>query len=129
MTPFSSVAMLEKLALLSIALCKAPVISNASWRRTSVTPSALPISSATRGPFPVSDIADFPEKRAAIRTGTALVGPATKEFDLQIRYQPCLCGGSEDSHSSFGRRLCAGAQSRQPFSWQPNRNLTAGIWL
>ena len=30
MTPFSSVAMLEKLALLKIAFCKAPALSNAS---------------------------------------------------------------------------------------------------
>ena len=37
-TPFASVAMLEKLALLKIALCRAPVFSRASWRRTSVTP-------------------------------------------------------------------------------------------
>src|SRR6266513_1277915 len=32
MTPFASVAMLEKLALLNIALCRAPVLSNAAWR-------------------------------------------------------------------------------------------------
>src|SRR5450631_1148256 len=38
MTPFASVAMLEKLALLKIALCRAPFFSRASWRRTSVTP-------------------------------------------------------------------------------------------
>ena len=36
MTPFASVAMLEKLALLRIAFCKAPVLSKASWRRISV---------------------------------------------------------------------------------------------
>src|SRR5687767_8030153 len=30
MTPFASVAMLEKLALLKIARCRAPVLSNAS---------------------------------------------------------------------------------------------------
>src|SRR5450756_2243038 len=42
MTPFASVAILEKLALLKIAFCKAPVLSKASWRRTSVMPSALP---------------------------------------------------------------------------------------
>src|SRR5450830_249275 len=42
MTPFASVAMLEKLALLKIAFCKAPVLSNASWRRTLVMPSAVP---------------------------------------------------------------------------------------
>src|SRR5882724_11758241 len=44
MTPFSSVAMLEKLALLKIAFCKAPVLSRAASRRTSVTASALPAS-------------------------------------------------------------------------------------
>ncbi len=36
MTPLSSVAMLEKLALLRIAVCKAPVLSRALWRRASV---------------------------------------------------------------------------------------------
>src|SRR3990170_2007773 len=35
-TPFSSVAMLEKLALLKIALCNAPVVSSASARPISV---------------------------------------------------------------------------------------------
>jgi hypothetical protein len=30
MTPFASVAMLEKLALLKIALCRAPALSSAS---------------------------------------------------------------------------------------------------
>src|ERR1035437_3691573 len=37
MTPFSSVAMLEKFPLLKIALCSAPVLSRAASRRTSVT--------------------------------------------------------------------------------------------
>src|SRR5687768_3263663 len=51
MTPFSSVAMLEKFALLKIASCNAPVFSSASWRRTSVkvctaTPAGPPASSA-----------------------------------------------------------------------------------
>src|ERR1035438_5468126 len=41
MTPFSSVAILEKLALLKIASCKAPVFSRASSRRTSVITSAV----------------------------------------------------------------------------------------
>src|ERR1700690_90962 len=40
-TPFASVAMLEKLALLKIAFCRAPVLSRVSWRRTSVMPSAV----------------------------------------------------------------------------------------
>jgi hypothetical protein len=40
MTPFASVAMLEKLALLKIALCRAPVFRRAFVCRTS-THSAL----------------------------------------------------------------------------------------
>src|SRR5580692_9755202 len=39
MTPLSSVAILEKLALLKIAFCSAPAFSNAASRRTSVTTS------------------------------------------------------------------------------------------
>ncbi len=41
MTPFSSVAMLEKLALLKMAFCKAPVLSTAALRRTSVMTSGV----------------------------------------------------------------------------------------
>ena len=41
MTPFASVAMLEKFALLKIALCRAPVVSSASARPASVLLSAL----------------------------------------------------------------------------------------
>src|SRR6476619_5357346 len=46
-TPFASVAMLEKLALLKIARCRAPALSSASsacWREiTSQAPSETPI--------------------------------------------------------------------------------------
>src|ERR1019366_2007208 len=42
MTPLSSVAILEKLALLKIAFCRAPALSSASLRWTSVTTSSLP---------------------------------------------------------------------------------------
>ena len=42
MTPFASVAMLEKLALLKIARCKAPALSKASCRWTSVMYSTVP---------------------------------------------------------------------------------------
>src|ERR1700693_5276147 len=41
MMPFSSVAIIEKLALLKIAFCRAPVFSRVSWRRTSVMPSGV----------------------------------------------------------------------------------------
>src|SRR5687767_4582645 len=47
MTPKASVAMLEKLALLKIAACKAPVLSNASACRTSTVTSTVP--TALRG--------------------------------------------------------------------------------
>src|SRR4030088_3076204 len=41
MTPFASVAMLEKLALLKIALCRAPVVSRASeWPEPITAPFA-----------------------------------------------------------------------------------------
>src|SRR4051794_19054690 len=46
MTPFSSVAMLEKLALLKIAFCKAPVLSRASSRRPSVITSTVTAASS-----------------------------------------------------------------------------------
>src|SRR5580704_3068020 len=46
MTPFSSVAMLEKLALLKIAFCKAPAFIRASLRRASVTTFSLPAAAA-----------------------------------------------------------------------------------
>src|SRR5450631_2909446 len=51
MMPFSSVAIIEKLALLKIAFCRAPVFSRASWRRTSVIPLG--------GRLPALIIADF----------------------------------------------------------------------
>jgi hypothetical protein len=41
MTPFASVAMLEKFALLKIALCKAPVFSRVSVCWTSLITSAV----------------------------------------------------------------------------------------
>src|SRR5438067_1913289 len=47
-TPRSSVAMLEKLALLKIASCNAPVFSTTACRRVSLMTSRLPGSSASR---------------------------------------------------------------------------------
>src|SRR5450759_5890058 len=46
MTPFASVAMLEKLALLKIALCRAPALSSVSsacWHAVLLVPSETPI--------------------------------------------------------------------------------------
>jgi hypothetical protein len=42
MTPFASVTMPEKSALLQIALCKAPVLSRAAAQRISVATSPVP---------------------------------------------------------------------------------------
>src|SRR5665811_1668936 len=59
MTPFSSVAILEKLALFRIAFCKAPVLSKVSWRRTSAILAAMPArGSRTAGSRVSSDMAD-----------------------------------------------------------------------
>src|SRR5688572_30044229 len=41
MTPLASVAMLEKLALLKIALCKAPVLNSASGGRAAFRPGSV----------------------------------------------------------------------------------------
>src|SRR5450631_4328106 len=46
MTPLASVAMLEKLALLKIALCRAPALSSASsafWRTELSAPAEMPV--------------------------------------------------------------------------------------
>jgi len=57
MTPFSSVAMLEKLALFKIAFCSAPVLSRAASRRTSEMLS--PGSAGER----TSDLKAFADRR------------------------------------------------------------------
>src|SRR3972149_9479701 len=67
MMPFSSVAIIEKLALVRIAFCKAPVLSNACWRRASVRPSALPALSRMAELLAVSNMAG--PHRACARSG------------------------------------------------------------
>src|ERR1700736_1910466 len=57
MIPFSSVAIIEKLALVRIAFCKAPVLSNTSWRRPSRMPSVLPASSRMKESLPFANMA------------------------------------------------------------------------
>src|SRR6185436_13645083 len=49
MTPLSSVAMLEKLALFRIAFCSAPVLSSAASRRTSAMTFPV-VASSSRTP-------------------------------------------------------------------------------
>src|SRR4030066_893628 len=75
-TPFSSVAMLEKLALLRIAFCSAPVLSKAFWRRTSAArPLALP---ARVGPFAVFDMVVSVESVQRPKGGLRLSGRQQK---------------------------------------------------
>jgi hypothetical protein len=71
MIPFSSVAIIEKLALVRIAFCKAPVFSNASWRRPSTMPSALPPSSRRKESVPFANMGAFiiAVDSAAVATG------------------------------------------------------------
>ena len=57
MMPFSSVAMIAKLALVRIAFCSAPALSNIFWRRASAVSSAF-VAAALVEAFPVADIAD-----------------------------------------------------------------------
>src|SRR5579863_8283607 len=70
MTPFSSVAMLEKLALLKMAFCSAPVLSRAASRPTSVTTSGvISLSSVQVAPlFSIDIIQPFlaPRKRGTL---------------------------------------------------------------
>src|SRR4249919_383812 len=80
MMPFSSVAIIEKLALVRIAYCKAPALSSAFWWRTSAVVSTAPASWAMVGSSAILDMADFCEKCAAIRAGNG--GQATEECDL-----------------------------------------------
>jgi hypothetical protein len=73
MTPFSSVAMLEKLALLKIAFCRAPVLSRASLRRTSVTTSGLPAASSRMTESWCS--VDMAQSPSSLLTGISLENP------------------------------------------------------
>jgi hypothetical protein len=60
MTPWASVAMLEKLALLKIALCNAPVLSRDSWRSSSLKlPSFSAAGSVRTGSWMVSDMVNL----------------------------------------------------------------------
>src|ERR1700690_716114 len=107
MMPFSSVAIIEKLALVRIAFCKAPVLSNASWRRTSVVLSALPASSRRVG-FPVLDMVDFREKRRTIWMGAALVGADQKIAASAVGKENLIFSeGKANHHSLVDRRLYA----------------------
>src|SRR3972149_1459464 len=96
MMPFSSVAIIEKLALVRIAFCKAPVLSNASWRRISVMPPALPAPSARVGPFSVLDMADFREKRTK---------DPERQLHLSGQQQKSATAHSQESNTPLPKRL------------------------
>src|ERR1022692_5139395 len=110
MTPFSSVAMLEKLALLKIASCSAPVLSNEFCRRTSVTPVGLPVSSATGERIGVVGKADLRAK------GDADQAKDARPFLWFMKArQPCgrLETGSVENRVIVPIRLCAGVPKRR----------------
>src|SRR3972149_4671852 len=61
MMPISSVAIIEKLALLTIAFCKASVLSKASWRCTTMPAAFAPAALAYAvGSSLVADMAQPP---------------------------------------------------------------------
>src|SRR5208282_760063 len=69
MTPFSSVAILEKLALLNIASCKAPALSRASLRWTSVATSSVPPAGMAESRF----CDDMSQPPSSLLTGVSMV--------------------------------------------------------
>ena len=75
MTPFASVAMLEKLALLKIARCRAPAFSSTSSaclrEVTSPAPSETPILVLVTS-FPLAMV--LPPVRMSLRSGRDQVG-------------------------------------------------------
>src|ERR1019366_2872971 len=70
MTPFSSVAILEKLALLKIAFCKAPAFSRASLRWTSMTTSSVPAAAGMAESWFCADMSQPP---SSFLTGISIV--------------------------------------------------------
>ena len=79
MMPFSSVAMIEKLALVRMAVCSAPVFSKASWRLTSVMRAALPASSGMVATLPRSGMASLRDWRAVVAARVPCPGrPGTR---------------------------------------------------
>src|SRR3954464_795967 len=84
-TPFASVAMLEKLALLKIALCRAPAVSRASCRRPSVMTSTMPAASSIAPELRLFlDMAHLrPGMRSARRTREQLLHSRLKLMSIE----------------------------------------------
>ena len=133
MTPLSSVAMLEKLALLRIAFCNAPVLSIAFWRRTSVLPSARPVSSTGVPLYRVSGMASLFGELATIRRGTALRRSAAHPCGLRRRARPTPPGRERGRMTDCAAAVCTLAHTRRvmscpaaPLHSAPSRSVTGG---
>src|SRR5580658_116773 len=120
MTPLASVAMLEKLALLKIASCKAPVLSNVSWRRISITPSWARVLS----PAPPSDplFGIRPSRRTMVYRPAARA--TTCATQLPVRLTDCRCGQLSDAGCSVASRR----SSTTMRLWVANICAPANIW-
>src|SRR5271156_4241551 len=101
-TPLASVAMLEKLALLKMAFCRAPVVSCASWRRNSLRTFAIsaPFSEVAFGNFSVMAQPRFNRVRPDVlscRSGTLCAAAhrtGRRSSMRQVhRKQPQACRG------------------------------------
>src|ERR1700723_877326 len=95
-TPLASVAMLEKLALLKIAFCKAPVFSNAS---------ALPVSLGTSG-CSAAPLAIGTVELTAARSREAI--ESLSIVQLAQRCAQRLCAGVHRKRRRAGRSTCPG---------------------
>src|SRR5260221_439790 len=118
MTPFSSVAMIEKLALLRIAFCRAPVLSSASCRRTSAITFAVP-ASPSRAVSGSVTLVDKPNLREPSREPSgrpwyegAGILLSSKNAATSLRPESRVQGLGERSLRGFGGdtlcRLCPG---------------------
>src|ERR1043165_7665095 len=106
-TPFASVAMLEKFALLKIALWSAPVLSRASRRRTSVRPGAVAA--------PLSGMAG---SRYGMDTVPSLPGPAASAWCVQegTAGSPGTTGGCRENPRHPPAQSSAGSGRTAPLA-------------
>src|SRR3972149_1687338 len=118
MMPFSSVAIIEKLALLRIALCKAPVLSRASLRCTSMPAAFAPAALAQAvESSSVADMAQPPFKsrneppaRSAVFVAIRVLrgrrfgngdGNDNPHASAQREHHQCCCDQFQMSHDYF----------------------------
>src|ERR1017187_164881 len=102
MTPFSSVAMLEKFSLLKIAFCSAPVLSRAASRRTSVTTSTVPAaSSEMAGSWYCADMSQPPSN---LRPWPPACAPLPPQLESNAATGHCAHGTPLSGCGPGGRR-------------------------